>query len=333
VLPPGEFCRRQRGFTLIELLVVIAIIAVLVAILLPAVQQAREAANRSRCQNNLKQLGIALHDYHEVHGSFPIGARVQRGVGPSWLLGLLPYLEQGNIYGKLDVDSPNSGNPTLPGSKNGPIVNNLVFAQFHCPSNALPPYTFAGVTPQMSSYVGIAGATTHGSFPAKRVNDCCQPDLNSGQISADGVLVPNAVIRIAELTDGTSNIMAIGEASKSLWDVATNQFKRVDGSFNLGWIAGTSGVGVPPLYTHTTAGTNPPPAFNITTIRYSPNSAYSQPGVRDNHGANNPLSSSHTGGVNTVMADGGVRFVNENIDIEALKRMACRDDGLKVVVD
>ena len=113
---------KDRGFTLIELLVTIAIIAILIALLLPAVQQAREAARRTQCKNNLKQIGLALHNYHDVHRTFPIGARWQRGVGPSWMVGLLPFIEQQNLYDRFDMDAPNNGLPVLPppfGSSNG----------------------------------------------------------------------------------------------------------------------------------------------------------------------------------------------------------------------
>ena len=115
--------RERRGFTLIELLVVIAIIGVLVAILLPAVQQAREVANRSRCSNNLKQLGVALHNYHETFGTFPIGALAQRGIGPSWQVCILPYLDQGALYDRFSMVGANNGAPTLPGSANAAVVN------------------------------------------------------------------------------------------------------------------------------------------------------------------------------------------------------------------
>ncbi len=95
--------RKSRGFTLIELLVVIAIIAILIALLLPAVQQAREAARRTQCKNNLKQIGLAFHNYHDVYNTFPVGSREWVGTGgtswgQSWWLSMLPYMEQSNIY-------------------------------------------------------------------------------------------------------------------------------------------------------------------------------------------------------------------------------------------
>src|SRR6056297_1446776 len=98
--------RPKRGFTLIELLVVIAIIAILVALLLPAVQQAREAARRSSCKNNLKQLGLAMHNYHDVHDCFPLGM-VHR---INWRVSILPYLEQSTIFNQLDFNESFQGN-------------------------------------------------------------------------------------------------------------------------------------------------------------------------------------------------------------------------------
>ncbi len=321
--------RRLPGFTLIELMVVIAIISVLVAILLPAVQQARETANRSRCAANLKQIGIALHNYHDVFGSFPIGARVHRGMGPSWMVGLLPYLEQMAVYQKFDMDIANCGNPTLPLNKNGPLLHNLILSVFACPSNSMEAVTIGTVTPMMSSYVGIAGATSDLSLATPTVTACCQPDSNSGQISADGVLVPNMAVRLADVTDGTSNTLIVGEAARKILD-STGNLRRIDGSYNFGWAAGTNANGVPPAYVNSVAGAMPPPAFNITTIGYPPNAAvYGKGGVRDNHGANNPLASSHAGGVGVLFCDGHVDFLSENVDLVVFKKSACRGEGLR----
>ncbi len=320
----------RRGFTLIELLVVIAIIAVLLAILLPAVQRAREVANLSRCGNNLKQLGIALHNYHEVFGSFPVGARVHRGQGPSWMLGLLPYIDQGGLYAKFDLEGPNIGSPQL-NTTNGNAANGRLIPVYRCPSSTLPEMlTVGSFSIQAASYVGISGATSDLGFPAQQVRSCCIINGNNGQISADGVLVPNTVIRIADLTDGVSNVMIVGESSGFVRDAAGVLNKRVDGSNNLGWFMGTDSSGVPPNYASTVAAGMPTSAFNITTIRYVPNAGFSQPGIHANRGPNNPLSSAHAGGVQAVLGDGAVRFLSENLDLVTLKRLAARADGAAV---
>jgi prepilin-type processing-associated H-X9-DG protein len=128
------------------------------------------------------------------------------------------------------------------------------------------------------------------------------------------------------MSDGLSNTIAVGEASNYAIDSAGNR-KDIDGSFPVGWITGTTASGTPPNY-------NPgfsPTCWNITTIRYAPNSRdYNRPGIRDNHGPNNPLMSAHSGGVHCLLADGSVRFVNETIDVMNLKRLARRDDGRNV---
>ena len=100
----SQIPRRKRGFTLIELLVVIAIIAILIALLLPAVQQAREAARRSQCKNNMKQIGLALHNYHDVFTTFPIGG-LKNSRGPNWRVGLLPYMDQAPAYNQVSFAS------------------------------------------------------------------------------------------------------------------------------------------------------------------------------------------------------------------------------------
>jgi prepilin-type N-terminal cleavage/methylation domain-containing protein len=323
--------RLRSGFTLIELLVVMAVIGVLVSILLPAIMQAREAANRSQCQNNLKQLGIALHNYHDVHATFPVGARAQRGIGPSWMVGILPYLDQGALFQQFDMDSPNNGWPAGPpppiGSRNGTLLNGKTIPGYWCPSSGLPQYATSGTSSfQLSSYVGIAGATNEDGFPAKRVTTCCITGGNNGQISADGVLIPNSSVRIGDLTDGASNVLLVAEASDYSLD-STGARKRTDGAFNNSWATGTSATGTPPSYLGSSAAAPPPPSYNITTIRYVPNCGYSKAGIFDNHGPNNPINSAHRGGLNILLGDGVVKFISENLFINTLKGLAVRDDA------
>lgn len=326
----------NRGFTLIELLVVIAIIGVLVAILLPAVQQARETANRSRCANNLKQLGIALYAYEESHSRLPFGALEQRGIGPSWQVALLPYLDQAALYDRFAMTGSNVGSPTFPGSPNAALVNKKTLPAVWCPSSAIPQFqTTVGITVQMSSYAGIAGATNEDGFQVTRVTPCCAGNSNDGQISGDGTLIPNSAVRLADLTDGASNVMVIGESSGFGW--IPGGIRRIDASYSLGWCAGTSAVGTPPSLTPPGTATMPPSSYNITTIRYPPNTLFFQsgtsvakPGIRESLGPNNPLSSAHTGGVQVLIGDGAVTYISDNIDLLALKRMACRDDGKPV---
>lgn len=328
--------RCQRGFTLIELLVVIAIIAILVAILLPAVMYAREIAYQARCRNNLKQIGLALHNYETTHFTFPIGARLQSvGIGPSWFVGILPYVDQANLYDRFDHVGKHNGFPGTPlppplASTNGALLNGVRVPTFWCPSSSLAEFSTPnalGRTYQMAAYVGIAGAGNLGDALAKRVTPCCQPNVNNGQLSADGVLVPGAAIRMSELQkDGSSHVFIVGEASAFLPGAAG---KRSDAGWNLGWAAGTAGGGTPPTYS-APGGTTAPVVYNLTTILHSPNSSYNQAGVKENLGPNNPLSSSHAGGVHGLAGDGSVHFLSTSIDLEVLRRAAVRDDGVAI---
>lgn len=341
-MPSVSFVLRHRpGFNLVELLVVIAIIGVLVALLLPAVQQAREVANRARCNNNLHQLGVALHSYHETYGMLPIGARSQqKGTGISWFVGILPYVDQGNLYNDFDMVGPHNGSPSLPpptGSRNGTVLNNKRVPAFWCPSSPLPEMAAAagGLQFQMSCYFGISGATPDAGFTTTRVTICCS-GATDAYISAEGMLVPNQAIRLSDATDGTSNVLMVGEGSnygRNLYGGATN---RIDAAFSMGWAAGTAANGAPPNYVPST-GTIATPAYNIMTTRYSPNAYYSilttlapQSGIGSNRGPNNPMSSAHPGGVSGLMVDGAVRFISENIALETLKQICVRDDKARV---
>lgn len=322
---------RRNGFTLIELLVVIAIIAVLIALLLPAVQQSREAARRASCQNNLKQLGLALHNYHDAYSCFPIGAAYQRGTGLSWMVGLLPFLDQAALFNKFDFVSPSTGLTALPNT-NRTICHGIQIPAFSCPSSTIPGMStnIPGFSLQQASYIGISGATNLDGFPATRVQNCCQN--RNGRLSADGVLIPNRSVNSALITDGMSNTLVVGECSEYGYSVTKEQH-RIDGNYPHCWYTGGWGLGTPPSYVSGVGVTFPtPPVNNITTINFSPNAVYFEqtaatPGMWQGSAPMNPLASAHTGGVLGGLADGSVRFISNSIHLPTLKSLGCRDDG------
>ncbi len=236
--PHGGKARSRRAFTLIELLVVIAIIATLMALLLPAIQRVREAANNMRCKSNLRQIGIALHNYHNDHGQFPPGheARRANGLGATdgtagnpyyftnWAIELLPYLEQGALYQLYNNRVVN----THPNNK---LVREMIVPVYVCPSDAnanqlLVPQTFAGrdaafntTQYRSSSYRGMSGRSCGngfnqwGGYPSEvqgLLNDCPQ---NRGLLHSvdDWNGIGHESIR--SVRDGSSNTFAVGERS------------------------------------------------------------------------------------------------------------------------
>jgi prepilin-type N-terminal cleavage/methylation domain-containing protein/prepilin-type processing-associated H-X9-DG protein len=184
--------RRRSAFTLIELLVVIAIIAILIGLLVPAVQQVREAANRAQCENNLKQFGLALHSYHDVYHRFPSGYYSSgQFTYTGWQLQLLPHLEQEPLWTLsstyLKTNQGNTDSNSFPAA-------GYDMALFVCPSNNHPPtYVYAGVTYELTSYMGVTGTTSN------------------SPVSGDGVLYANSKVRLTDILDGTSNTVAVGE--------------------------------------------------------------------------------------------------------------------------
>src|SRR5262245_56531945 len=171
---------RKRGFTLVELLVVIAIIGVLVALLLPAVQAAREAARRMQCSNHLKQIGLALQNYHDVYNSLPFGARARfvntthtnpknQFAGPSWSAGILPFCEQqplADLIEAAEVRSPDLTDLTRVNTRVASNVHNQKIPWMLCPSSPLPQTEILrnaknGIMSVVPSYVGISGSTNH----------------------------------------------------------------------------------------------------------------------------------------------------------------------------
>jgi prepilin-type N-terminal cleavage/methylation domain-containing protein len=243
---------NRRGFTLVELLVVIAIIAILVSLLLPAVQQARESARRAECLNNLKQMGIAMHSYHEVWEAFPIGALHSRTPnlaysddrGASFFVALLPHIEQANIYKKLDLGAAGgAGNMQNAANPNGAVLDGFELSLYTCPSS--PMTTLTSAQPQahrgvmMPNYVGISGAAMFNGG----ANPFAEPTYN-GIMASSGVLVPNRSIAMRDITDGSSNTMAVAEQSAF---ARTRNGREVDlrSSNSYGGWVGSTGSGTP----------------------------------------------------------------------------------------
>ncbi|WP_437192841.1 DUF1559 domain-containing protein [Planctomicrobium sp. SH527] len=332
--------RRTNGFTLIELLVVIAIIAILIALLLPAVQQAREAARRSQCKNNMKQLGLAFHNYLDTMSVFPMGG--SWAGRPNWRVFILPYIEQSALYNSLNINNDgfyahaggatpcNAASPDTPCGFNGnAILRNKSIAAYKCPSSPLSDFNHAHMTLSYQGmtmdYVGVTGAYPD---PLNRAQMCTGENLaSSSAYCRNGIMVAFESKRMRDCTDGTTNTILIAEQSG-----AVNKVSR-SANYLGGWfsVANT-------LPTSITAGTSFPPsttgfwyAGGLTTVRYPPN-AYSNstspPTAANSQGSFNTVTNSfHTGGINILLADGSVRFLSENVDFATYRYLSCRDDG------
>lgn len=327
--PRLQHCRLQRGFTLVELLVVVAIIGVMIGLLLPAIQAAREASRRAWCQNNLRQIGLAILNCEQAQEKLPVGARcfVVPGFsggsyGMSWWVEIFPYLEQLSVSSRLDKKSVHHGMP-LSSAQNSQVADGVEIDVMFCPSSPLPRLRYVGnVQLGMPAYVGISGADRDDHFTETRLNDVSY----DGRISGGGLLVPNAAISLKDVNDGTTSTLLVGETSDYAYDNQGRAY-RIDGGHGLSWLAGTRPLGTPPEFGIDSTNLAKI-AYNIATVRYRVNeSRYLLPGIADDHGPNNPLRSAHPGGVNALLASGAVTPLADELDLLVLKQLATRDEG------
>ncbi|WP_425617820.1 DUF1559 domain-containing protein [Anatilimnocola sp. NA78] len=313
----------SSGFTLVELLVVIAIIGVLVALLLPAVQSAREAARRTQCANNLHQTGLALANYEGSHRVFPSGGLYGRGngYGHSWWVRILPFAEESAVFEKFDQNGNSSGFTGWlgGGSHNGnannrDLLKSKDFKFMWCPSSRLPKWALTG-SPHDSAilsptYAGISGATNHDSATNKSSSGGAD-----GRICSGGILNNFVTVKAGDITDGLSNTISVGEQSDFCRD-STNPRVDCRSDCGHGFCMGPGNDGWQRQ-------------FNITCIvhRMNEKSALAL-GVPGNCGPNRAIQSAHPGGAMVVFADGAVKFMRETIDTTTvLYNLANRDDG------
>jgi prepilin-type N-terminal cleavage/methylation domain-containing protein/prepilin-type processing-associated H-X9-DG protein len=320
--------RRSPGFTLVELLVVITIIGILIALLLPAVQAARESARRAQCTNNLKQLGLGLLNYENAVGVFPPGGMAAPdgswGHGLPWMIKILPYLEQQNAYNRINPVTGETGD-----------MDSIVFPFLKCPSTSLPDKPSDGPASayegnqyarQASCYAGISGGGMPPDYPMTRVKlDGTNANPAAGYIGEGGVLIRYKPIRIADITDGTSNTLAVGEQSD--WCIKTPEGTLKDCRSDCG-----HGFAMGP----TSPQSNPEPwdrDFNLTcVINNVDDLSYNSVGVTGNCGPNRPIQSAHPGGAMTLFADGSAHFLGKGLNIVTLYNLANRNDN-KIVGD
>ena len=320
--------QRRSGFTLVELLVVIAIIGILIGMLLPAVQQVREAARRTQCLNNLKQQGLGMHLYHDGFEEFPIGAkpnvqtgRVRWGVG--WPTQLLPYIEQTALFN----NTPQQFNVFSAGY--GTTYNNILLPVYACPSSPIEPLLEGGFssnaeTSQRVHYYGLAGAvddTADGGTFSEARN---RPSNDRGIIAGGGLSLLNESSSIAGATDGTSNTAIIGESANFLLDADQAQVRPNQG---LGMCVSTNGTGE---VNGTDVSNFNNAVHTLTTIRYPLNHGDGSLEGTGLGNFNNGLHSNHSGGVNMAYADGSVHFIADSINLTTLKHLVTRDDGFVI---
>jgi prepilin-type N-terminal cleavage/methylation domain-containing protein len=308
----------RAGFTLIELLVVIAIIAILIGLLLPAVQKVREAAARASCQNNLKQIGLGLHNYQSTTGFFPPGALrspntgvvgpfytkfgvTRNGVRHSWAVFLLPYIEQEAVYKlyNLNEDWAAAANDTARQSQLKVMV---------CPSTPGGNQRFNQKTVTIPSGAGGGSRTIRAAAGDYAPNNAYGAALESAglvdvAVNRGGVLAVNVSWSVPEIRDGTSNTMAISECAGRPDEFHAGRLYQTNGQTDGGWADHDS---------------------EYITHGYSADGTVTPGSCHTNCTNNNEVYSFHSGGANHVFADGSVHFVRQSMDIRLFVKFLTR---------
>jgi prepilin-type N-terminal cleavage/methylation domain-containing protein/prepilin-type processing-associated H-X9-DG protein len=348
MIPSSSYCRVCRAFTLIELLVVIAIIAVLIGLLLPAVQKVREAAARTQCLNNLKQLGLAMHNYEGAIGKLPPAFNTK--VAPAWtglppyffswsaLAQLNPFLEQTNIYNAMDLTQPIYMPPNFTISPGNQFAVQQIVKLFLCPSDLMQPVATGSTADYGVPTIGptnyavcVGTGTTNGGPPF------------GSPLNSDGMFMAGLGFRITDISDGSSNTAMMSESLLGT------------GQTNSGGPAPTTPYLLQRMYAYTGFGTPLSDSacagasqWNVSDLRgfmwasgemrcgsynhyYTPNALIYDCVTNDlttyTSMAFRAARSNHTGGVNVLFGDGGVRFINQSVSLTTWRALATRTGG------